>query len=321
MNSWQLEPGEYIVRKDLHARFGGQMQGGIATPKGSPNILLFADPHTGSQHGYVDEWINGELHYCGAGQEQGGDQKMVRGNLAILNHQSDGKSIRVFYGSRGEIQYAGEFELANDDSPSWYWHDVETQTGGRRKIIRFRLTPVGTSHHPEEAPQRPIFSQTTIWARPYQEAEHTPRESRQPFDVDPDAIDRGLAAHVKIQNDLAEMARLAGFEAFSPGPDGPQFDLAWSELDGWVTVVEVKSLTAENESGQIRLGLGQILDYAFQLNQMGHRVKPVLVVERAPISGHWVDVCATAGVRLLWGDRVQDLFNPQKQLGPSEAID
>lgn len=313
---WDLEPGQEIVRKELHRRFGGQGQGGIATPKSSPNVILFTDPRTGLQHGYFDEWVDGELHYCGAGQEALGDQQMLRGNAAILNHRRDGKRIRVFYGSRGTITYAGEFALADDDKDPWYWLPAETSDGGTRQIIRFRLIPQGESIVDEDQPLRPIVAPVVEYlARPYESAEPNPTEARQPFEVDPDAVDRGLAAHARIQNDMAAMAAAAGFQVRSPGPDDPNFDLLWIEPDGTVVVVEVKSLTTDNEIGQIRLGIGQVLDYAHQLRGLGRTVKPVLAVEKKPESDRWDSLCESLGVELVWGERVRRLFGMRDELG------
>lgn len=43
----------YNRRKDLHAVFGGQQQGGISTPAPSPLIFLFTGD-SGKQYGYED---------------------------------------------------------------------------------------------------------------------------------------------------------------------------------------------------------------------------------------------------------------------------
>jgi 5-methylcytosine-specific restriction protein A len=50
----QLQPGRVYQRKDLHAYFGGQRQGGIVTPKARPVILLFSSPK-GEAYGYREE--------------------------------------------------------------------------------------------------------------------------------------------------------------------------------------------------------------------------------------------------------------------------
>ena len=75
---WDLGPGQEILRKTLHQRFGGQQQGGISPSAQSPNIFVFYDPETGEQHGYYDNWqADGCLHYTGEGQR--GDQEMKSG--------------------------------------------------------------------------------------------------------------------------------------------------------------------------------------------------------------------------------------------------
>jgi hypothetical protein len=38
----------------LHDQYGGGRQGGIAPSRRSPNVLTFADPEAGEQHGYFD---------------------------------------------------------------------------------------------------------------------------------------------------------------------------------------------------------------------------------------------------------------------------
>ncbi len=134
---WSLAPEEVIRRADLHRRYGGNSQSGIAPLRNSPNILIFTDPKAGEEHGYHDRWEGTEvLHYCGEGQV--GDQQFVRGNKATLDHAERGRALRVFRGARGEVRYLGEFGL--DEAQPYYWADAP-QTGSRatRKVIMFRL--------------------------------------------------------------------------------------------------------------------------------------------------------------------------------------
>jgi hypothetical protein len=78
----------------------------------------------------------------------------------------------------------------------------------------------------------------------------------------------------------------------------PNYDLAW--LDGSrLFVAEVKSLTATNETQQLRLGLGQVLDYRAMLARR-REVVPVLVVEREPSDERWLGLCRDVGVILTW---------------------
>jgi len=63
-----FEGGQIYRRRDLHAQFGGQNQGGISTPSSHPMILIFTGD-TGAQYGYHDGWDeDGSFRYTGEGQ-------------------------------------------------------------------------------------------------------------------------------------------------------------------------------------------------------------------------------------------------------------
>ena len=128
---------------------------------------------------------------------------------------------------------------------------------------------------------------------------------RQPFTVDPALVERGLRGHADTQNELAEVLREAEIEPRSRIPQEPNFDLAW-EKDGTVFVAEVKSITDDNEEGQLRLGLGQVLRYRHRLQKLGHEtVVAVLVPERAPRDDSWRELCRQVGVVLLSRNQIE----------------
>ena len=118
------------------------------------------------------------------------------------------------------------------------------------------------------------------------------------FTTDVAAIERGLAAHASTQNSLARALRESGRSPFSPSLGEPDFDLAWEEpkLFG---VVEVKSLTGLNATQQLRLGLGQVLDYREALSHQHQHVQAVLALEFEP-PHRWQSIAASAGVLLSW---------------------
>jgi hypothetical protein len=80
-------------------------------------------------------------------------------------------------------------------------------------------------------------------------------ESKRVFEVDPDLVDRGTTAHMDVQDQFAAAVESAGLKPLSPAAHDPQFDVAW-RMGNSVFVVEVKSVTEENENRQLRLGLG-----------------------------------------------------------------
>jgi hypothetical protein len=50
----RLTPGQSLLRREVHERFGGRQQGGIGPSRTAPVVLFFTDPATGHQHGYYD---------------------------------------------------------------------------------------------------------------------------------------------------------------------------------------------------------------------------------------------------------------------------
>ena len=290
--TWTLLPGDGIRRVDLHSRYGGGRQGGIAPSRRSPNVLIFSEAASGEQHGYYDEWDTaGIFHYTGEGQR--GDQRLVAGNRMILDHFEQGRALRLFEGARGTVTYLGEFELA-DDEPYYWMRAPETAGGPLRQVVRFRLRPVANRvQRPDERPAREVGTG-------YRKAdEQSATSERKPFEVDPDKVDRGTRAHAATQNALARAAEAAGAHVLSPDTGDPDFDVAW-RLGEQMTVAEVKSLSGTNEAKQLRLGLGQVLDYQDILSSEGDRPRAVLAVEREPTNRRWVQLCDRHGVRLAW---------------------
>lgn len=109
LSDWPFERGRtYNRRADIHARYGGQQQGGIITPAGHPLVIAITGAE-GEQHGYSDRLRpDGIFEYFGEGQI--GDMQMVRGNKAIATHADDGKSLLLFGKERdGRLRFDGEW--------------------------------------------------------------------------------------------------------------------------------------------------------------------------------------------------------------------
>lgn len=131
---------------------------------------------------------------------------------------------------------------------------------------------------------------------------------RDPFEVDPEVVERGLRGHAETQNRLAQFLQMVGIEPLSPRPGDPLFDVAW-RYDGTLYVAEVKSITPANEERQLRLGLGQILRYRNQLAPGGPPVHGVLVPERAPSDPSWIELCDDVGVSITWPGAFQRILS------------
>lgn len=296
---WNLTSGDTIRRVDLHDRYGGNRQGGISPSAMTPHVMIFSEAASGQRHGYFDRWDeDGVFHYTGEGQ--GGDQRMQRGNAAILNHRQNGKALRVFQGVGGVVRYLGEFELLD---PAWYTARApETGNGPMRDVFIFRLRPIDAEPPgppPAGGPDRPIGAG-------YRPADETGQiAAPEPFAVDPNVVDRGRRGHAITQNALASFVEGLGYQPLSPVGE-IDYDLAW-QADDVLYVAEVKSLTDANESKQLRLGLGQVLDYQDGLSAGNRRVRGVLAVERKPTDDRWVQLCARLGVVLVWPNAFEAL--------------
>jgi 5-methylcytosine-specific restriction protein A len=131
--SWGFEVGRvYNRRNDIHARFGGQQQGGIITPSQHALVIIITGEE-GLEHGYADRYRpDGVFEYFGEGQV--GPMEMQRGNRAIADHSTLGKSLLLFRKTNNGVRFEGEMVYEN--------HHVERapdRTGAERDAIVFEL--------------------------------------------------------------------------------------------------------------------------------------------------------------------------------------
>lgn len=138
--------------------WGGSPQSGIAPSAKTKNVLVYTDRETGRKHGYFDR-LNLEddgplVEYTGAGQEK--DHTLDKGsdNYALLNHQEQGRALRLFQAA-GKVEgkrkkeklhkYLGEYAV--DERKPFFYRDV-TIKGLKLKTIVFRLRPVSETADP-----------------------------------------------------------------------------------------------------------------------------------------------------------------------------
>lgn len=119
--------------------------------------------------------------------------------------------------------------------------------------------------------------------------------------TDLDLLDKGTEAHEATIAALIDHLGRRQIEVRGHARNAPRFDAGWS-VGSDVYIAEVKSLTGISEDQQIRLGIGQILDYAQQLKSMRTfgKVRPVLVLEKKPTSSRWSAVADDSGILLTW---------------------
>jgi 5-methylcytosine-specific restriction protein A len=134
--SWGFEEGKvYNRRAGIHAKFGGQQQGGIITPS-QHSLVIIITGEEGLAHGYDDRTRDdGVFEYFGEGQV--GDMVLQRGNLAIASHAADGKSLLLFRTTKDGLRFLGEMVYEK--------HHIEQapdREGKQRDAIVFELRPL-----------------------------------------------------------------------------------------------------------------------------------------------------------------------------------
>lgn len=126
----------YHRRNDIHARFGGQQQGGISTPANAPGIFIFTG-HGAGHVGYQDVFeADGSFRYTGQGQL--GDMRMISGNRAIRDHVQNGKDLLLFQQTKkgGPVRFEGLYVCGG-----WEMEQQPDMDGQPRQAIVFTLVP------------------------------------------------------------------------------------------------------------------------------------------------------------------------------------
>ncbi|MGW7612296.1 restriction endonuclease [Streptomyces sp. NPDC054766] len=284
---WDLEPGDVIERKQLHAKYGGRTQGGIGPSAKTPNVMIFTDPIAGEKHGYYDGWMpDGRFHYSGEGQY--GDQRMLSGNASILNHEVERRALRVFQGARGNVTYLGRF--ATD---GWYEADApETGDGPLRKVIVFRLRPLDTSaRHPGTKVGRLLGEQLETVAEIDIERTETEKTfvdpNREPYEAErrEGKLVLGFSSYLRTKGYRVHRQRILPDEETRP----LLTDLYVPDLD---LLIEAKgSVTREN----LRMALGQLIDY----NRFVRAEYQAVLLPSKPRED-LVELAKTAGQAIIW---------------------
>lgn len=248
-----LEPGDKLPRREVHARYGGRQQGGIGPSRVAPVVLFFTDPVTGQRHGYYDGWDDDDLYnYVGEGQL--GEQRLVQGNRAILNHAAEGRTLEGFVADGPIVTYLGEFELVD-------YHFTEAHESGNpdvlRQVVVFRLRPVG-EYPPVELPHVPVTKADAprVDVVPVEER-HTERAfvtpDRQPYELERREADLVHRYREHLLRQGHEVSRLRVVPA---GESAPLYSDLWD-----VTAADLIEAKGGVTREQIRNAVGQLLDY------------------------------------------------------------
>lgn len=244
---------------------------------------------TGKFDGYVKEDLAKIARSLGAGNVTGWVNKSTTDVLVR------GWSPQWKYGDFGER----EKQVSDMQAAGHHIQliDQEGFFGLRSGFPAPALTP-----HTLAVPAREDAAEGGVLGAPYRAGSFAaPVQGDGEYYRDPDSMERGLKAHARTQDKLADLLGMHGLTPLSPFHKKCNFDLAWEFEDGAVGIAEVKSNTEENEAFQIRHGLGQVLDYGHRVKARGFHPKLFLVLEQKPQEAtHWRPLCASHDVTLTW---------------------
>jgi hypothetical protein len=152
---------------------------------------------------------------------------------------------------------------------------------------------------------------TAVFGVPWRPKTHAKGEPKgiATLQIDLDAIERRSRLHDELVSEVERAIREEGQQPLWHLHRSCAYDIGW-QAGQVANVVEVKTTTSRNETQQMRLGLGQVLEYREELLRAGaSRVRPHLVVSREPNNDSLLAACERAGVTVAWPGDFDLLFD------------
>ena len=161
-----------------------------------------------------------------------------------------------------------------------------------------RAMPRGAGAPPVPAVLRPYASPRTEQAETASLGDALPRTGV----YDMDALERKTRAHHQLQRETEQWLTSLGWTT-GLSPDGRILTDLMAEQDGRWLVVEIKTLDEDRPAlarQQLRLGLGQVLDYRERLRAIYADTDAIVVLDHAPVEPLWTEIMRSCGVGLAW---------------------
>lgn len=266
---WDINPGDVVRRAEVHLRFGGQMQGGISTSRTSPNVMIFADPVRSKDHGYdvfEGQQSDGSFHYTGQGQL--GNMTLTGPNKRVLDAASNRDAIRLFLGDPPWATYVGAYALGE---PPFRWEQMPDRRGNMRKGLVFHLVPVEAEA--DLVPVAPGIED--LWTGDWK-----------PRDSTPYAVAPSVAAQIAKREEFSLEARFGEWlrsrghtvQTLRVRTGGRSLNPDIFDATDQVIVEAKKSARSED----VRMAVGQVLDYVHCAGKKGISAVPAILVPSRP---------------------------------------
>jgi hypothetical protein len=179
---------------------------------------------------------------------------MKSGNAAVLRHRQDGRALRLFNGSGGDVEYVDEFVI-DEDHPYYTTDAPETGGGPVRSVIVFRLRPKTIA--PQSSKDGLVVASTTIVQEVPVESQFTERmlvePDREPYEAERREAKLLLAFRDYLVHEGHAVVRL---RILPEGEVKPILSDVFVSATG--LLVEAKGSIDRNS---IRMAIGQLMDY------------------------------------------------------------
>ena len=202
-------PGAKLTSKELNGIFRGQEQGGMRYSKSTRSLLLVTDQKKLSGASiYADEWIDGLLHYRGAGQR--GDQSLeFAGNRRLMRAAEEDTAVfLVERTKKGEYRYLGPIERAGDP----YRRNEVDADGAIRLVWVFPLRVT-------EAEAEAAIAQLSLAATSPSDDSAIPIPSAEALGVEVAVDNESALSHDHIQLLLLDMGARLGLDVWVANND------------------------------------------------------------------------------------------------------
>lgn len=287
---WTIQPGDVVDRADLHDIYGGARSGAASPCASKPHVLIFLGTRGG--RAFPSRDAAGQLII----------EVKNKDASAVYGHLREGRALRVFRSidDKGrKVRYLGSYLIASDD-PGTHSTVGYIQRKYRNSSSRFRTEAV-IIHAIAIAPHGPIadveYEGIPVGRAFIQTDENIVVREAQGHRSSPELHTEANRSHRRLQNRLAEQLGLLGYTPLSPQPDDVLFDLAFFKEEKLV-IVEVKSVSHDNQAAQFRDGFAQVCEYAEHYLMRGMDVTPVLYTEKTVTSERSASMAQRHGVLL-----------------------
>lgn len=305
--TWQTSVGDEGSKQDFSNLYGGSTRGGIQPSAKTPNVLLYSDPAVGVAFGYnFDGWSADGQTYSYTGEGRRGPQTLKSGNGAILRHKEQKRALRLFVVDGKEAEsggknrvYVGEFSL--DEDHPYSIEDAKDEEDVVRTVYVFHLRPVGEVLRRDED-----FSVAPMAPKRDARAERVPLENQNSTTFTTSGSEPAVAEkREQLLVEAFQTALMARGHAYCrwqitpPESTRPLFTDVYDKTSG--ILYEAKSEASRNN---IRLGLGQILDYKRYLPE----VQGFSLLLPAAPHVDLLDLLASYHVGAVWRDTGTGVF-------------